>query len=90
MNICVIHSFWSDLRITRNPKIHSLKSEHIHSFLFREYKNEKVTDWHMCYGCMCGIFIQCTLDTFQVIWGPVSQIHPSDNKPCIVDDTLTP
>ena len=31
VNICVIHSFWSDHR--DHSGIHSLKSEHIHSFL---------------------------------------------------------
>ena len=72
MNICVIHSFWSDHRdhsgifrvipevtpkwvnntnvhskftlISLFSKIHSLKSEHIHSFLFREY----AYDWAKC------------------------------------------
>ena len=43
MNICVIHSFWSDHRdhskmseFHNESEIHSLKSEHIHSFLFRD------------------------------------------------------
>ena len=74
MNICVIHSFWSDHACTGitqgfrvipevTPKwvnntnvhskftlislfsnIHSLKSEHIHSFLFRDVK---VWPWHI-------------------------------------------
>ena len=89
VNICVIHSFWSDLRdhseslsdpcshskmseytnvhskftlISLFSKIHSLKSEHIHSFLFREYTH------FYCNEIVIRIILKGERDIYSLFW----------------------